>query len=83
MNHSGSGGFKEFDSFEHIKNYSLTLGNGSAFCAGSKSSKKVVSREEAIAIIDEQYRCVFPCLFLFVCFSWLGISRLVVRLMHS
>lgn len=34
--------------------------------AGSKSSKKVVSREEAIAVIDEQYRCVLPCLFLFV-----------------
>ena len=44
----------------------LTLGIGPAFCSyftGPKSSKRVVSREEAIAIIDEQYRCVFPFCF--------------------
>lgn len=38
---------------------------------GSKSSKKAVSREEAIAIIDEQYRCVFPfCFSMHI--SWRG-----------
>lgn len=31
---------------------------------GLKYSKQIVSREEAIAIIEEEYRCVLLCLFI-------------------
>lgn len=74
--------FGEINHISTLRTALLIFGTGPVLCAdytGPKSSKKVVSREEAIAIIDDQYRCVLPLLFS-LHISWRGFEIPVVKL---